>query len=131
MPRLTSVVLTAILAGLLCLACGSPSRRQGTPPETDAPQAGTERAEAFNAVADLEAAIDEARQAVGSASSRTAPSTDEQRLRLSDVRRAVVAANVALQKSREALGRDDYAAAREATLGVPEHLRAVLGKMKH
>jgi len=42
----------------------------------------------------------------------------------------MVAANVALQKSREALGRDDYAAARQATLGVAEHLRDVLAKMK-
>ena len=130
MPRLTSLVLTAILAGSLCAACGSPSRRQETPPAADAPQPGSARAEALNAVADLEAAIDEARQAVGSASSGTTRSTDEQRLRVSDVRRAVVAANVALQKSREALGRDDYAATREATLGVAEHLREVLGKMK-
>jgi hypothetical protein len=129
MPRLTNVVLAATLAGLSCLGCGSPSPRQVTPPAAAASQPGFERAEAFKEVADLEAAIGEARQAVGSASSGTTPSTDEQRLRLSDVRRAVVAANVALQKSREALSRDDYAAARQATLGVAEHLRDVLARM--
>jgi len=37
---------------------------------------------------------------------------------------------VALQESREALSRDDYAAARRATLGVAEHLRGVFAKMK-
>jgi hypothetical protein len=130
MPRLTIAVLAAILAGSPCLGCGSPSRRHETPPAADAPQPGPERTEASKAVEDLAAAIDEARQAVGSASAGTAAGTGEQQLRVSDARRALVAANVALQKSREALSRDDYAAARQATLGVAEHLRGVLAKMK-
>jgi hypothetical protein len=130
MPRLTIAVPAAILAGSLCLACGSPSRRQETPPAAEAPQPGPERTEAFTSVENLAAAVDEARRAIGSASSGTSAAADEQRLRVSDARRALVAANVALQKSREALSRDDYAAARQATLGVAEHLRDVLAKMK-
>lgn len=130
MPRLTIAAPAMILAGSLCLACGSPSPGQAPPSGADAAQPGAERAEAFKAVEDLAAAIDEARQAVGSPSSGTSATTDEQGLRVSDARRALVAANVALQKSREALSRDDYATARQATLGVAEHLRDVLAKMK-
>jgi hypothetical protein len=129
MPRLTTAALAAILGSSLCLACGSPPVPQETPRAADTPQPGTERPEALKAVSDLEAAIAEARQAVGSASSGRTASTSEQELRISDVRRATVAANVALQKSREALSRDDYAAARQATLGVAEHLREVLAKI--
>jgi flagellar hook-basal body complex protein FliE len=129
MPRLTIAALAAALASSLCLACGSPSRRQETPAAAEAARPESERTEAFKAVEDLSAAIDEARQAVGSASSGTTAAAGEQQLRVSDVRRALVAANVALQKSREALSRDDYAAVRQATLGVPEHLRGVLAKM--
>jgi len=130
MPRLIIAVPAAILAGSLCLSCGSPSRGQAPPPGSDAAQRGPERAEAFKAVEDLAAAIDEARRAVGSASSGTRAAADEQGLRVSDARRALVVATVALQKSREALSRDDYAAARQATLGVAEHLRGVFAKMK-
>jgi hypothetical protein len=129
MPRITMAAPAAILASSLCLACGSPSPGQAPPPFADAAQPGPERAEAAKAVEDLAAAVDEARQAVGTASSGTT-AADEQGLRVSDVRRALVSANVALQKSREALGRDDYATARQATLGVAEHLRNVLAKMK-
>ena len=130
MPRLTIAAQAAVLAGSLCLACGSPAPSQAPLPGAAAPQSGPERAEAFKAVEELAAAVDEARRAVGSASSGTSPAAGEQALRVSDVRRALVAANVALQKSREALGRDDYAAARQATLGVAEHLRDLLAKMK-
>jgi hypothetical protein len=130
MPRLTIASLAAILASSLCVACESSSPGQPPPPAAAAPQPGPERAEAYQAVEDLEAAIAEARRTVGSASSGTAAAADEQRLRASDVRRAVVSANVALQKSREALSRDDYAAARLATLGAAEHLREVLAKLK-
>jgi hypothetical protein len=129
MPRLTIAALAAVLASSLCLACGSPSRRQETPPGAEAARPESERIEAFKAVEDLSAAIDEARQAVGSASSGPAAGVVDQQLRVSDVRRALVAANVALQRSREALSRDDPAAARQATLGAAEHLRGVLAKM--
>ncbi len=130
MPRLTIAAPAAVLASSLCLACGSPPPLQEAPRATEAPRPVPERTEAFKAVEGLAAAIDEARQAVGSASSGTTEAADEQRLRVSDVRRALVAANVALQKSREALSRDDYAAARQAALGVAEHLREVVAKMK-
>lgn len=123
-------MIAAILAGALCLACASSSPDQAPPPAADAPQPASERAAAFKAVEDLEAAIAEARQAVGSPASGTSASAEEQRVRTSDARRAVVAANVALQKSREALSRDDYAAVRLATLGAAEHLRDVLAKLK-
>ena len=129
MPRLT-IVAAAILAGSLLLACGSPSPGQAPPPGAAAAQPAPERAEAFKAVEDLAAAVDDARQAVGAMSSGASPAADGQQLRVSDVRRALVAANVALQKSREALSRDDYAAARQATLGMAEHLRDVVAKMK-
>jgi len=130
MPRLTIARLAAILAGALCLACGSSSPGQAPPAAADTPTPASERAAAFKAVSDLEAAIAEARQAVGSPISGPAASAEAQQLHASDVRRAVVAANVALQKSREALSRDDYAAARLATLGVAEHLRDLLAKLK-
>jgi len=42
----------------------------------------------------------------------------------------VVGANVALQKAREALGRDDEAGAQQATLGVAAHLRQVVARIK-
>ena len=129
MSRLT-IVAAAILAGSFLLACGSPSPGQAPPPGAAAAQPAPERAEAFKAVEELAAAVDEARRAVGSVSSGTSPSAGEQALRVSDARRALVAANVALQKSREALSRDDYAAARQATLGMAEHLRDVVAKMK-
>jgi hypothetical protein len=129
MPRLTIAALAAVLASSLCLTCGAPSRRQATPPGAEAERLESERAEALKAVEDLAAAIDEARHAVGSASSGSTAAAGERQLRVSDVRRALVAANVALQKSREALSRDDSAATRQATLGVAEHLRGVLAKM--
>ena len=50
------------------------------------------------------------------------------RLRISH---AIVAANVALQKAREAVGRGDYAAVQQATLGVVEHLKAVAAKVRN
>jgi hypothetical protein len=101
----------------------------GDPPGAESARPESERTEVFKAVEDLAAAIDEARRAVGSASSGPTADAGDQQLRVSDVRRALVAANVALQKSREALSRDDSAAARQATLGVAEHLRGVLARM--
>ncbi len=128
MRRPTIAALAAVLAVPLILGCSSPT--PGPRQSPDAARPGAERAEALEAVRDLEAAVDEARQAIGAASSTSAAATEDQRIRLSDARRAVVAANVALQKAREALGRDDDAAARQATLGVAEHLRGILGKLK-
>jgi flagellar hook-basal body complex protein FliE len=128
MRRPTIAALAALIAWPLVFGCGPPTPDPRQPPAAGQPGAG--QAEAFKAVEDLEAAIDEARKAVGSASATSATATEEQRIRLSDARRAVVAANVALQKAREALGRGDDAAAKQAILGVGEHLREVVGKMK-
>jgi hypothetical protein len=130
MPRPTFAIVAPVLAGSLCLACGSPAPKQVPAPAAETEQPESDRAEALKAVQGLQAAIDEARQAVGSASSAATESAEEQALRVSDVRRAMVGANVALQKSREALSRNDFAAARQATLGEAEHLREVLAKMK-
>jgi hypothetical protein len=130
MRRLTIAAAATILAGSLFLACGSPSPVPSPRSGAAAAQPGPDRAEALKAVEDLTAAVDEARQAVGSIPSGASPTADERRLRVSDVRRALVAANVALQKSREALSRDDYTTARQATLGMAEHLRDVVAKMK-
>jgi hypothetical protein len=128
MHRPTIAALAAVLAAPLILGCGSPTPGPRQAPA--APPQRAERAEVLDAVQDLEAAVAEARKAIGTASSSSAAATDAQRTGLSDARRAVVAANVALQKAREALGRDDYAAARQATLGVAGHLRGILGKMR-
>ncbi len=128
MGRPTIALRAAVIAGLLVVGCNSPTpgpRRSPAPPQPE-----TGRTDAFKAVEDLEAAVDEAREAVRAASKTSSAATEEQRIRLSDVRRGVVAANVALQKAREALGRDDYGAARQATLGVAEHLRGLVEKLE-
>lgn len=128
----------ALLALVVLAGCSSPrtapadaqaqSRGNGPPAATG--QSGAERARALAAVDDLEVTISTARAAVDSASAGAATATSEQRLRLSDTRRAIVVANVALQKAREALGREDYASASQATLGVAEHLKGILGKLQ-
>jgi predicted lipid-binding transport protein (Tim44 family) len=128
----------ALLAVVLLAGCASPrttpgdaqdqSPRDGT--SAAAGQSRTEQAAALGAVEELEAAVSAARTAVDSASAGAETATAEQRLRLSDTRRAIVAANVALQKAREALGRGDYAAASQATLGVAEHLKGILKKLR-
>ncbi len=82
------------------------------------------RGDAVRAVDLLDAALGEARRRIESESATA--KTRLERRHLSDARRAVVVANVALQKAREAIGREDYAAARQAASGVAEHLKAVL-----
>lgn len=54
------------------------------------------------------------------------PRTRPERLHVSEVRRAIVTANVAVQKAREAMGREDYAAASQAVEGVPARLNEVM-----
>jgi hypothetical protein len=127
-----------LIAALFLVGCGPPatsSTREQVPGpakglSTDDTQAATERAAALSALEELEAAIAAARADVDSASAKAATATANQRLRLSDTRRAIVAANVALQKAREAVGRSDYAAAQQATLGVSEHLKGVSAKLR-
>jgi hypothetical protein len=131
-------VCRPLLALVLFAGCSSPrtapadagARSPGDRPTATAGQAETERAAAVKAVETLEATLSAARAAVDSASASSATATSDQRLRLSDTRRAIVAANVALQKAREALGREDYVAASQATLGMAEHLKVILGKLQ-
>jgi hypothetical protein len=138
MHRATIAALGVLVAVVLFLGCGSPSTnspRGHAPGARAGPSAAdvrsqADRAAAFSAVEGLEAAIAAARAAVDSTSAKAATATVDQRLRSSDTRRAIVVANVALQKAREALGREDYAAAQQATLGMAEHLKDVVGKMR-
>jgi hypothetical protein len=87
----------------------------------------TARVEAYAALKDVEAAIGQARSFV-EASGERPPRTRPERLHLSEVRRAIVVGNVALQKAREAAGREDYEAVSRATEGVAGRLRAVLAE---
>jgi hypothetical protein len=127
-----------LLAVLFLGGCGSPattSTREQVPgpekgPSTADAQAAAERTAALKALEELESAIAAARADVASASAKAATATADRQLRLSDTRRAIVAANVALQKAREAVGREDYAAAQQATLGVSEHLKGVSAKLR-
>jgi hypothetical protein len=128
MRRSIIAALAAVIAGPLVFGCTAPTPGPRRSTASERPDA--ERADALKAVEDLEAAVGEARRAVGSASSTSPTATEEQEIRVSDTRRAMVAANVALQEAREALGRGDYTSAKRATLGVAEHLRGILGKVK-
>ncbi len=76
-------------------------------------------------VQNLEAAVEAARQKVAAAAAAPSPSRAQQTA-LSDTRRAIVVANVFLQKARTALSSGDYAAAREATEGAADRLNAVV-----
>lgn len=118
----------AVAAGLLVAAC-SPSGRETARPATTAAQAPaspeeTARADASRRVQELEAAITDARQRIAAAEAK-ASLTRQERLILSETRRAVVVANVSLQKARTSLVAGDFAAASQATEGAAERLRAV------
>jgi Domain of unknown function (DUF4398) len=80
------------------------------------------RADAERVVRDIPPAIDTLKAAITAAESARPPRQNRQTL--SDARRAIVIANVALQKAREALGAGDYAAANAACVGVLEQLKA-------
>jgi len=83
------------------------------------------RGAASAALHQAEASLANARAFVDEATAHP-PRTRPERLHVSEVRRAVVVANVALQKAREAMGREDYPAAREAIEGVPARLDEVV-----
>jgi len=87
------------------------------------------RAKADSFLAQLEATADRAKQVVATAEAARPSRTT--RLAISDLRRAIVVSNVALQKAREALGQQDYPAAVTACEGalVPldAAIRAVTG----
>jgi hypothetical protein len=83
------------------------------------------RANAEAALTGLEAAVARARAFTTEATAKP-PRTRPERLHVSEVRRAVVLANVAVQKAREAMGREDYPAAMRALEGVGARLDEVM-----
>jgi len=89
-----------------------------------AERAEAARADASRRLQELEAAVEDARQRIGRAEANPTL-TRQQRLALSETRRAVVVANVSLQKARTAFAANDYAAASLATEGAADRLRAV------
>ena len=82
------------------------------------------RAETLRTLDVIDATLAEARRRVEAGPLE--PQSRAERMHVSDLRRAIVVANVAMQEAREAVSREDYAAARQATFGVADHLRAVL-----
>ena len=116
-------------AGLWLAACGPGPDRAATPANDAATRAATAqeaaRADAMQRVRNLEAAVEGARQRVAAAAAAPALPRAQQ-IALSDTRRAIVVANVSLQKARTALASGDYAAAREATEGAADRLNAVV-----
>jgi hypothetical protein len=87
-------------------------------------QKGVARAEAERSVRQLEGVIGSARAEADKAEAEH-PSRAAQR-HASDIRRAIVVANVALQKAREALTRGDYGGVHQAVAGVADHVNAVV-----
>ncbi len=83
------------------------------------------RAAAEHALQQAQASLTAAR-AFTDAATEKPPRTHPERLHVSEVRRAIVSANVSLQKAREAMGREEYGAVSEALEGVPARLSAVL-----
>jgi hypothetical protein len=65
-------------------------------------------------------------RAFADAAAAKPPRSRPERLHVSEVRRAIVVANVAVQKAREAIGRHDYRAAGQALEGVRARLDEVM-----
>lgn len=81
----------------------------------------------MRAIRTLEQSIAGARQQIEAVQvPARAPKTRADRLHVSDLRRAIVVANVALQKARAAVAEDDYPGANQALAGAAERLRAVV-----
>jgi hypothetical protein len=85
----------------------------------------TARADATRRLQELEAAVDTARQRVAAAEAPGRTRTRADQLALSETRRAIVVANVSLQKARTAIVSGDYTTARQATEGVADRLMAI------
>ena len=92
--------------------------------KTAAVQQSIMRTGADSLVGELTATVDRAKEAIKAAEA-TRPSRAT-RLAISDARRTIVVANVALQEAREALGQQDYRAARAACEGVAGKLDATI-----
>jgi len=121
------IIRAVILATALGAAACGPSREETARVEAEASARRTARAARDQAVRDLrelESAIAAAREAIRAGDTATA--SRAQALRVSEIRRGIVVANVAVQKAREALSREDYAAAREALSGAAGRLRDVV-----
>ena len=83
------------------------------------------RAAATAAMEQAQASLAGARAFTDAATAKP-PRTRPERLHVSEVRRAIVVANVAVQKAREAMGREDYPAASQALEGVRARLDEVM-----
>jgi hypothetical protein len=82
------------------------------------------RAEAERAVTDIAAAVDRLKDAIAKAESSRTPRPN--RKAISDARRTIVVANVALQEAREALGRKDYTEAGSKCGAVMDQLNSAM-----
>jgi hypothetical protein len=82
------------------------------------------RADAERAVADIAAAVDRLKEAIAKAESSRPPR--QNRKAISDARRTIVVANVALQEAREALGRKDYTEAGSKCGAVMDQLNSAM-----
>jgi hypothetical protein len=82
------------------------------------------QAEAEHVVSDTAAAVDRLKAAIAAAESARPPRLNRQAV--SDARRTIVVANVALQKAREALGRRDHAGAKAACDGILGRLNGAM-----
>jgi hypothetical protein len=122
-PTIRVVILAAALAAD---ACG-PSREEVARAEAEASarrRATAAREQAVRDLRELESAIAAAREAIRAGDTATA--SRAQALHVSEIRRGIVVANVAVQKAREALSREDYPGARGALSGAAGRLREVV-----
>lgn len=121
----TVLVPLALLLPVVLSACGGgdTSRERQAPPAAAAVEENGRRAEAMRQIDALQAAVDKARAAVEAAAS--APRLPRERqLRLSETRRAIVVANVSLQKARTAFVQGDYAGVGRETAAAAARLAA-------
>jgi len=125
---ITRLCIVAV-AGLFLAGCSWSDPAPATPRPKDAASIAAERAEAARADAtrrlqELESGIEDARRRIADAETRPSLSKQERRV-LSETRRAVVVANVSLQKARTAVAAGDYAGASQATEGAADKLKSV------
>ncbi|RPJ74151.1 MAG: hypothetical protein EHM24_06630 [Acidobacteria bacterium] len=116
-----------VLAVALGVAACGPSREEAARAEAEASarrDAAAARDQALRALRELESAIAAARESVRAGDTVTA--SRAQALHVSEIRRAIVVANVAVPKAREALSREDHAAVREVLKGAAGRLRDVV-----
>jgi hypothetical protein len=117
-----------ILAVAVTVACGPPPRKETADADrAAAANAAALRAEAEQAVGTVAASVDRLRNAITAAEGARPPT--QNRKAVSDARRAIVVANVALQEARAALGRNDPAQAKAACEGVLDRLNGALAAL--